>query len=923
MSLYGALFTGVSGLQAQASKIGAISDNIANVNTVGYKQATVQFETLVVNDGFATTSSYSPGGVLASTRQEVDQQGLLLATSAPTDISISGDGFFVVNGRADGENIPQYTRAGSFRSDSFGNFVNASGFFLQGWPLDADGNIPATNANLDSLETVNVESATGDANSTTLVRVGANLDSEEVIFPGESARAGLDVVSAANFGITADEIILPSEFGAAPTNGITRLDQFNINTGNGLEHTYSYGGFTVGRNIATTVANAGDGTFDNQALTAIPATDISSGPNPGDAFINITLAGHGLVTGDTVTLAGIGAVDGIPGGEIDTIHNIVRIDENTFRINTITGAAAGGVNATGAAAADLRQFTGNVLDASAPAEAFLADSVSDFTESARSFTITTQTTGTVTFTYDPNSPSAVQGEFNNLNNLALAIDEVAGLTSRVQGGRLFVGSEDANEAVTFANSDTVGTSTLKGIDWISELDLSNIEVGERRFSNLQGLADIINQDTGVTAVVNNPLAEATLDIRVDDPLDTISFSDFVQDPVTRLANDPLEILPADATAAAGPVVVTVTDLGHDFQVGQNVTFVGSTGFGGITAPEINASHVVTAVLDDNTYQVTINSAAANPAVVGGGAVVDRVQTNNGSLLAELGLVPSLNNSPYIAQTTGILGPRYDTSGAIGENLASGDIEPQFQRSLRVFDSLGAPHDLQMGFIKVAENTWAVEIYAVDEGDVNSSLVDGQIATGVISFNGDGSLRSIDPSLSNPITVSWTNGSDPSEITFDLGNAGVPIGTENATVFGDTSGFSQFSADYDVNFVEQNGSQVGDLVAVSIGDDGVVSVSFSNGDIRDVYKLPVADFANPNGLGAVTGNVFQETRGSGTVNLREAGTGGTGTVVSSTLEASNVDLAEQLTDMIVAQRAYQSNTRSITTSDELLEELNRL
>jgi flagellar hook protein FlgE len=112
MSLYGALLSGVSGLRAQSQSLGTISDNISNVNTIGYKRSVAQFSTLVT--GTSNTSTYFPGGVRASPRALVDQQGVLQTSTRATDVAILGNGFFVVKS-ADGASGEQlYTRAGSW-----------------------------------------------------------------------------------------------------------------------------------------------------------------------------------------------------------------------------------------------------------------------------------------------------------------------------------------------------------------------------------------------------------------------------------------------------------------------------------------------------------------------------------------------------------------------------------------------------------------------------------------------------------------------------------------------------------------------------------------------------------------------------------------------------------------------------------------
>ena len=206
MSLFGALFSGVSGLQAQSSAMGAISDNITNINTTGYKATTVNFKTLVTAQ--TSLTEYSPGGVQSVPRQGIDIQGLLQATTASTDVGISGSGFFVTNQVAQPtqNDLFTYTRAGSFSVDNAGFLKNASGNYLEGWPLaqstgaagastvtvngqtyqksyiDGGGNTVLIDDNVidnRNLQPLNLQTIGGTADPTTTLSIGANLPSSD------------------------------------------------------------------------------------------------------------------------------------------------------------------------------------------------------------------------------------------------------------------------------------------------------------------------------------------------------------------------------------------------------------------------------------------------------------------------------------------------------------------------------------------------------------------------------------------------------------------------------------------------------------------------------------------------------------------------------------------------------------------------
>lgn len=280
-----------------------------------------------------------------------------------------------------------------------------------------------------------------------------------------------------------------------------------------------------------------------------------------------------------------------------------------------------------------------------------------------------------------------------------------------------------------------------------------------------------------------------------------------------------------------------------------------------------------------------------------------------------------------ATTNSEVGVNLDASqtpygGAYAVNdLANGTVTPHFFRNFVVFDALGSSHELSIGYLKTATNTWAVELYAANPAEVTAGAT--ALASGNVIFNGDASLDAdnvlttlgtynpITGDLVSTIPITWTNGASASSIDMDWGSNNL------------NNGLSQFSANYNVAYVNQNGASVGLLNGVSIDEDGFVIASFTNGQTQSFYKLPLSTFGDPSSLKPEEGNAYSETNRSGSFNLREAGQGGAGFFVPSALEASNVDIAQEFTDMIITQRAYSANARVITTADEMLEELIRL
>jgi flagellar hook protein FlgE len=253
------------------------------------------------------------------------------------------------------------------------------------------------------------------------------------------------------------------------------------------------------------------------------------------------------------------------------------------------------------------------------------------------------------------------------------------------------------------------------------------------------------------------------------------------------------------------------------------------------------------------------------------------------------------------------------------DMARGDITPQFESSLEVYDSLGQPRTIAFGYIKLGPNSWAVEAYARPDASITDGTTSGDIheggllAAGVIEFNSDGTVNTITgpgggslvEDISGEFTINWdaSTGAAAQDITIDL-----------------AQGMSQNANSFGVTSVTADGVPPGDLVGLVLQGDGMLTAQFSNGRARALYQIPLATFLNPNGLKADTGGSFRTTLDSGLYNINASNAGGAGRIVSGALEASNVDLAAEFTNLITTQRAYSAASRIITTADQMLEEL---
>ena len=323
-------------------------------------------------------------------------------------------------------------------------------------------------------------------------------------------------------------------------------------------------------------------------------------------------------------------------------------------------------------------------------------------------------------------------------------------------------------------------------------------------------------------------------------------------------------------------------------------------------------------LDASGQPPAVNEANLKPINVANFTITAEATTDvaiRANLQSSQPLSAAVTGATYNAATVAGSMAGYDADISAGIIPATQGTQPDFQTNIQVFDAKGGIHTVTFAALKQADNLWNAEILVSPAGDlsVQSLAGTGQIASGQIAFNGDGTIdvAGTSAALLAPLTANWAGGADPGSITFNLGTDG------------QSDGISEFAGESTVISTTSNGAKFGSVIGVSANEEGVITALFNNGLARDVFILPIKTFQNPDGLTRRQGNSYTVSDASGDGDLKLAGQGGAGLVAPSTLEASTVDLAREFTNLITVQRAFSASTKIITTADEMLDELNRI
>jgi flagellar hook protein FlgE len=264
----------------------------------------------------------------------------------------------------------------------------------------------------------------------------------------------------------------------------------------------------------------------------------------------------------------------------------------------------------------------------------------------------------------------------------------------------------------------------------------------------------------------------------------------------------------------------------------------------------------------------------------------------------------------VASTSGSATTKTTIAANLPSDAATGDT---YTSSMTAYDSLGAANTMQITWTKTGTNAWSASFANPTTSSDTTTATGTASGTIDITFNSDGSLASTSPSPATVAVTGWTDGAADSTIAMNLGTVG---GTDGLTQY--ASG--ETTPSVNVTSIDSDGLSYGKLSSVSIGKNGVVDATYSNGETIAIYKIAVATFADPNGLSAASDGLYSATVTSGNAALQASGENGAGTVYGSELESSTTDTSSQFSSMISAQQAYSAASQVISTVNKMYDTL---
>ncbi|HEV2398284.1 MAG TPA: flagellar hook protein FlgE [Candidatus Sulfotelmatobacter sp.] len=403
------------------------------------------------------------------------------------------------------------------------------------------------------------------------------------------------------------------------------------------------------------------------------------------------------------------------------------------------------------------------------------------------------------------------------------------------------------------------------------------------------LSGLTAESAALSTVANNLANQNTVGFKNK----VVLFSDlFYQNLGTTGAGDPMQV-GAGTEVGSTPSLFTQGSV-NSTGVATDVAIQGS-GFFVVQDPSGVISYTRAGDFSElNNYLVTSSGQQvlgypATNGVINTGAGIGPLQLGAGTI------------SPPSATTDVQFATNLDASAAVGD---------QYSTTITAYDSVGAPHVLTFTYTNTGPGAWSYNI-TIPAADVGGTGNPVSVGTGNLTFDSNGKLTSPAADVAGiaigpPNTAAFADGASPISFTWQLFNNGVGLLTQVASPSGTSS-------------AHQDGVGSGSLVNFSIGSDGTITGSFSNGKTQALGQLALATFGNEDGLQLQGNTDFTPTLASGQAVVGTPGSGGRGTVSGSALEMSNVDIATEFANLIVAQRGFEADAKAVTTFDQITQD----
>jgi len=884
------LWAGVSGLQAHQIAMDVEGNNIANVNTTGFKYSRANFSDLLSQTAkIATAPQGELGGknsmqiglgTQVASVTKIFKQGSIQTTDKNTDLAIQGDGFFVVS--PDGGNTYKYSRNGDFSFDAEGNFVEGNGYIIQGWMRDK------TTAQIDATAPIgNITIPPGlttPANDTGFITLKANLASGNSVGTSKSPIYTLD-----------------SQHGWVDINGdgIQNTTELNNENDDGLhifntdkalyEKSQDLGALFNASGEAFNLTS-GQGVWVSYAEAKTQSTIISH--NAPITVVDL------VINGETIS----GSVPSLIDNDVAT-YIAGLVNQKTSLTGVIAQISSGNqIYFTNDNKSGTEAKTKNIT---------ITKGGTDNTDLANNTVITSYQ-----YTYATTSPTYSGG----YNTSARTFTTTEDLRNAMQ--------TDARLYVDYNNTVPGGADKNDGVNIIVNAQ------GQFEISNPIG--DALNADDGdvVTSTLTTiTAAQLTTSFAFQDI--TFPVGTNLSAAITPSANVvigattygptsvPLALtIPANTVIPAPSAVTIPGPTVTNFPAGLTTTLItpvvdvtiGGTTYGPTSVP-LALTIPIGTTIPVGGLNITIGTTVAGGITTLPAGTNYRAKDDYDLYLSVTGLTNASNkvtsNSNFMTSMTALQGTL--TSGT-GTRTSQGIYAASHASSIDVYDSLGSKHTVRFefsktGYTKDGGTEWSILITVPEPGDINLGSYPKNIITGTMSFNSDGSLATFSP---NSITYTANNGSTPKQ------NIELSFGT-----LGQFDGMTSFDRESNTSGISQDGYPGGDLAGIRVDETGTLIGSFTNGRSFGLAQVGMAKFTNNEGLESDGGNTFIQTSNSGDPIIGQAAVGGRGFVQASSLEMSNVDLSRSLTQLIVIQRGYQANSKTITTADQLLQTLLQL